>query len=182
MSGVNTLGDIMEVSRVNNDDDTNEENSKVDVSIINCVPQKFQFKDKMLLQRLHDFGDITWDNRGKITTDVSAVNGGNTVDLINDAVRNRKPPLSNGSGQFTQALRKANIPREFIVNDKIWQLVSSPQSDSGDEEETQQSDSEKTNKKLSPRSPPRKLRKILRPEEIPRHVTNVRRLPWDRLE
>ena len=41
MSGVNTLGDINEVSKVNNDEDTNEENSKVDESIINCVPQKF---------------------------------------------------------------------------------------------------------------------------------------------
>ena len=64
----------------------------------------------MLLQRLHDFGNITWDNRGKITIDGSAVKGGNIVDLINDAVRNRKQPLSNGSCQFAQALRKANIP------------------------------------------------------------------------
>ena len=50
VSGVNknTLGNINEVSRVNNDEDTNEENSKVDESIINCLPQKFQFKAKML--------------------------------------------------------------------------------------------------------------------------------------
>ena len=182
VSGVNALGDINEVSKVNNDEDTNEENSKVDESIINCVPEKFQLKAKMLLQRLHDFGDVTWDNRGKITIDGSTVKGGNLVDLINDVVRNRKQPLSNGSGQFAQVLRKANIPREFIVNDKIWQLVSSPQSDSDDEEEeTQQSDSEKTNEKPSNRSPPRKLRKRLRPEETPRHVTKVRRLPWDHL-
>ena len=59
MSGVNTLGDINEVSKVNNEEDTNEENSKVDESIINCVPQKFQFKAKMLLQQLHDFGIVT---------------------------------------------------------------------------------------------------------------------------
>ena len=108
--------------------------------------------------------------------------GGNIVDLINDAVRNRKQTLSNGSAQFTQTLRKANIPREFIANDKIWQLVSSPQSDSDDEEETQQSDREKTNEKLSNRSTPRKLRKILHPEETPRHVTKVCGLPWDHLE
>ena len=76
MSGVNTLGDINEVSKVNNDEDTNEENSKVHESIINCVPQKIQFEAKMLLQRLHDFGDVTWDNRGKITIDGSAVIGG----------------------------------------------------------------------------------------------------------
>ena len=76
-------------------------------------------------------------------------------------MRNRKQSLSNGFGQFAQALRKqANISREFIVNDKIWQLVSSPQSDSDDEEETQQSDSEKANKKLCNRSPRRKLRKM----------------------
>ena len=155
MSGVNTLGDINEVSKVNNDEDTNEENSKVDESIINCVPQKFQFKAIMLLQRLHDFGDITWDNRGKITIDGSAVKGGNIVNLIKDAVRNRKQPLSKGSGQFAQALRKANIPREFIVNDKIWQLLSSPQSDSDNEEETQQPDGENTNEKLSNRSTPK---------------------------
>ena len=182
VSGVNTLGDINEVSKVNNDEDTNEENSKVDESIINYVPQKFQFKAKMLLQRLHDFDDVTWDNRGKITIDGSAAKGGNIVDFINDAVRNRKQPLSNGSSQFAQALRKANITREFIVNDKNWQLVSSPQSDSdNEEEETQQSDSEKTNEKPSNRSPPRKLRKRLRPEETPRYVTKVRRLPWDHL-
>ena len=89
-------------------------------------------------------------------------------------MRNRKQPLSNGSGQFAQALRKANIPREFIVNDKIWQLLSSPQSD---DEETQQSDSEKTNEKPSNRSPSRKLRRRLRPEETPRYVTKVRCLP-----
>ena len=73
---------------------------------------------------MHDFGDITWDNRGKITINGSAVKGENIVDLINNAVRNRKQPLSNGSGEFAPVLRKANIPREFIVNDKIWQLVS----------------------------------------------------------
>ena len=100
VSGVNALGDINEVSKVNNDEDTNEENSKVDESIINCVPQKFQFKAKMLLQRLHDFGDVTWDNRGKITIDVSVVKGGNIVDLINDTVRNSKQALSNSYGQF----------------------------------------------------------------------------------
>ena len=93
MSGVHAFGDINEVSKVNNDEDTNEENSKVDESIINCVPQKFQFNAKMLLQRLHDFGDVIWDNRGKITIDGSAIKGGNIVDLINDAVRNRKQPL-----------------------------------------------------------------------------------------
>ena len=105
-------------------------------------------KAKMLLQRLHDFGDITWDNRGKITIDGSAAKGGHIVNLINDAVRNRKQPLSNGCGQFAQALRKANIPREFIVNDKIWQFVSSLQSDSDDEEETQHSDSESKRKTI----------------------------------
>ena len=93
----------------------------------------------MLLQRLHDFGDITWDDRGKI--DGSTVKGENIVDLINDAMRYRKQPLSNGS---------------------------SPQSDSDDE--TQQSDSEKANEKPYNRSPLRKLRKRLRPEETPRHV------------
>ena len=99
VSGVNSHGDINEVSKVNNDEDTNEENNKVDESIINCIPQMFQFKAKMLLQRLHNFGDVTWDNRGKITIDGSAVKGGNIVDLINDGVRNRKQPLSNGSGE-----------------------------------------------------------------------------------
>ena len=49
MSGAK-IGDISEVSRVNNSEDTNEENSKVDESIINCVPQKFQFKAKMRVQ------------------------------------------------------------------------------------------------------------------------------------
>ena len=149
VSGVNTPGDINEVNRVNNDEDTYEENCNE--SIVNRVPQKLQFKAKMLLQRLHDFGDVTWDDRGKNTIDSSTVEGENIVDLINDAVRNRKQPLSNGSGQwFAQAFRKANIPREFIVNDKIWQLVSSPQSD---DEETQQSDSEKTNEKPSSNHP-----------------------------
>ena len=106
----------------------------------------------MLLQRLHDFRDVTWDGRGEITLD-GTVKDGYIVDLINDTVRNRNQQLSNGSGQFAQALRKANIQREFIVNDKIWQLVSSPQSD---DKETKQSDSEKTNGKPSNRSPPRK--------------------------
>ena len=66
---VNTPGDTDKVTRVNRDEDTNEENSNE--SIIHCVPQKFKFKAKMLLQRLHDFGDITWDDRGKITIDGS---------------------------------------------------------------------------------------------------------------
>ena len=105
---------------------------------------------------MHDFGDVTWDDRGKITIDGSIVKGGNIVDLINDAVRNRKQTLSNGYGQFVQALRKANIPREFIVNDKIWKLVSSTQSDA---EETQQSDSKTTNEQSSNKTTPKKLRK-----------------------
>ena len=90
MSGVNTPGDI--------DEDTKEENSNE--SIINCVSQKFQFKAKKLLQRFYDFGDVTRDDRGKITIDVSVVKGGNIVDLINDTVRNSKQALSNSYGQF----------------------------------------------------------------------------------
>ena len=169
MSGANTPEDMNEV---NNYEDTNEENSNE--SIINCIPQSFQFKAQNLLQRLSVFGDVTWDDCGKVTIDGSVVKGGNIVDLISDVVKNRKQPLSNGYVQFAQALRKAHIPREFIANDKIWELVSSPQSNA---QETQESNSEKTNEKLSHRSPSRKLRKRLRPNETPRHITKVRRPP-----
>ena len=67
--------------------------------------------------------NVVWDNRGSVTIDGVVVPGANIIDLVNDAMRDRKRSTPIGHLQFATALRNTAIPREFIGSQRVWKEV-----------------------------------------------------------
>lgn len=99
---------------------------QIDAQILLSVPPKFSVKASHLLRHLRKFSGVTWDADGKTFVDGVLLRKANIVDLINDAMRERKkmrPPA--GYTQFATALRRAGIPREFIGNTRVLRFIDS---------------------------------------------------------
>ena len=76
------------------------------------------------MQRLRACGKVVWDANGAITIDGTRVPGANIVNLVNDAMRDRKRSAPTGHLQFAVALRQSTVPREFIGNNRVWNEVA----------------------------------------------------------
>lgn len=99
---------------------------QIDTHIVESVPSKYRHKSLQLLRHLRNFSGITWDADGKTFLDGVLIRKANIIDLINDAMRERKkvrPPA--GYPQFATALRQAGVPREFIGNPRVLQYMDS---------------------------------------------------------
>lgn len=101
---------------------TNADAELPDTRIVEAVPPKFRSNASQLLKRLRDNGNITWDKRGIIKLDGTVLHT-NIIDLVNEAMRARKRAPPRGFTQFANILRQAGIPREFVGNDRLWQVV-----------------------------------------------------------
>ena len=101
-----------------------EEEKDEDVYIIDSVPEKYRKKAESLLRRLRAGGGVVWNNVGAVTIDGVVVPGANIIDLINDAMRDRKRSMPVGHLQFTATLRNTAIPREFIGSKHVWREVT----------------------------------------------------------
>ena len=58
------------------------------------------------------------------TIDGTLVPGANIVDLVNDAMRDRRRSAPPGDLQFTVALRQSTVAREFTGNKRVWNEVA----------------------------------------------------------
>jgi hypothetical protein len=98
----------------------------IDTHIVESVPSKFRSKASQLLRHLRNFSGVTWDADGKTFLDGVIIRKANIIDLVNDAMRERKkvrPPA--GYPQFAAALRQACVPREFVGNPRVLQYMNS---------------------------------------------------------
>ena len=77
-------------------------------------------KVKQLVQRLRAGVKVVWDANRAVTIDGTLVPGANIVDLVNDAMRDRRRSAPPGHLQFSVALRQSTVPREFIGNKRVW--------------------------------------------------------------
>lgn len=99
---------------------------QIDAHIVASVPPKYSDKASQLLRHLRNFSHVTWNADGKTFIDGVLIRKANIIDLINDAMRERKkvrPPA--GYPQFATALRQAGVPREFIGNNRVAQYMDS---------------------------------------------------------
>ena len=67
---------------------------------------------------------VFWNNVSAVTIDGVVVHEANVIDLINDAMRDRKRSMSVRHLQFAAALRNTAIPREFIGSKRVWREVT----------------------------------------------------------
>ena len=95
-----------------------------DAYILDSVPPMYKQKAKSLLRGLRAGGLVVWNNIGSVTIDGVVVPGANMVDLINDALRDRKRSIPVGHLQFATVLRNTAIPREFIGSKRLWRAVT----------------------------------------------------------
>ena len=65
----------------------------------------------------------SWDDNGLMKIRGADL-GGNIVDLINDAMRERKDGIAVGREQFLQLLRDLNTPSLFVGNKNFWKAGS----------------------------------------------------------
>ena len=63
------------------------------------------------------------------------IHGSNIIDLINDAIRQRKGVEARDWKTFSKALPESNIPQEIIGNSSRWKWMQKSQ-DTGDGEES----------------------------------------------
>ena len=66
----------------------------------------------------------------------SRIHGSNIIDLINDAIRQRKGVEPRGWKKFSKALHESSIPQEVIGNSRRWK----PMQKSHDTSEGEESD------------------------------------------
>ena len=101
-----------------------ETDVRIDASIIHTIPKRYKEKAKQLMQRLRACGKVVWDANGAVMIDGTLEPGANIVDLVNDAMRDRRRSAPPGHLQFAVALCQPTVPREFIGNKRVWSEVA----------------------------------------------------------
>lgn len=97
----------------------NKENLS-DTSIVESVPFRYRSNATKLLRRLHDSNNITWDQNGAVKIDGVRIRNANIIDLVNDAMRERKTTATpHGHLQFARLIHESCVPREYIGNRRV---------------------------------------------------------------
>ena len=81
-----------------------------------------QRKAELLLGIIKN-NNLTWDEQGVVSYKGKRIHGSNIIDLINDAIRQRKGVEPRGWKTFSKALHESNIPQEVIGNTSRWKWM-----------------------------------------------------------
>lgn len=92
--------------------------------IVTAIPKTFKTTATNLIRHLKRCGGVTWNTKGAVAINGSVLHGANIIDLVGDAMRDRKREPPPGREQFAAALRDAHVPREFIGNKRLWEEIT----------------------------------------------------------
>lgn len=93
--------------------------------LLGTIPDRYARKGLQLFNFLKTRPDvITWSKDGVISIGGATVDGSHLVDLLNDALRERKNYNPKGWQNFAYALGRLNVPRELVGNPKRWRYIS----------------------------------------------------------
>ncbi|XP_023246495.1 uncharacterized protein LOC111643254 [Copidosoma floridanum] len=101
---------------VDEDEEKRKEEEKQDTEVIESVPKKFRQKAALFKRRFRATGYFEWNNEHTVIIGGVRIPQSNIVDLVSDALRNRKKSIPVGRDPFEVALRMANIPQECVGN------------------------------------------------------------------
>lgn len=109
-----------------------------DSTIIETVPKRYKKQAQQLLNYLQakSNGTLTWDNNGLVSINGEKIRDSNIIDLVNDAMRERKSVNAIGRAQFSRELQRIGVPREFVGNPRLWNepfTTSTPQGRGGND-------------------------------------------------
>ena len=119
-------------------EDTDDDQNR----ILESVPITMRRRAKLLLNVLKNHPTLTWDKQGVVSVDGKPIPGSNIIDLVNDALRQRKGFEPKGWEHFFQGLREVNVPQDYIGNKKRWtwlqkkRKLSSPDTDEEEDDTT----------------------------------------------
>ena len=84
------------------------------------LPKTMKSKGIFMLKRLRNTPNIEINEQGELIYHGSVVRGSNVIDLIGDAVRKRKTLPPAGWQVFSEILKRANVPKDFIGNQERY--------------------------------------------------------------
>ncbi len=129
-----------------------EKMKQLENRIVESLPKTLQKKGEILLRYIEDVPDLNWNDKGELIIKDQVVNGSHVSDLVHEILRSRKLGVEpKGWSEFSDALKKSNIPRDLIGNKERWGLQQ--------EKIQEKTHPTKPKNRLEFRSPPRKLLK-----------------------
>ena len=116
-----------------NTDQTQTASVALHDQILQSVPKTMQRKAELLLGMIKN-NNLTWDEQGVVSYKGKRIHGSNIIDLINDAIHQRKGVEPRGWKTFSKALHESNIPQEVIGNSSRWKWMQKSHDTSDGEE------------------------------------------------
>ena len=92
----------------------------VEKDVMRTIPKTMKRKAEVLMERIRDDPDVSWNSRGEFVYKGRAIVGSNIVDLVNDMMRQRKGFEPRGRFEFARALRHTNVPQDLVGNRQMW--------------------------------------------------------------
>ena len=120
--------------KTTNTDQTQSASVALHDQILQSVPKTMQRKAELLLGMIKNNNNLTWDKQGVVSYKGKHIHGSNIIDLINDAIRQRKGVEPRGWKTFSKALHESNIPQEVIGNSSRWKWMQKSHDTSDGEE------------------------------------------------
>ena len=104
------------VSEPSNVADTDE----IGDELLESVPKKFKSKAKIFLNKLRKDMNVRWDSKGTFYFKGQEVPNTHIIDLVHDALRERKTHEPHGWKVFAKALKEGNYSQDLVGNAKRW--------------------------------------------------------------
>lgn len=97
-------------------------------SVLEGLPQGKRKKAQLLVDLIKNSVEINVERNGQISINNRSVPNTHIVDLIHDFIRDR-PNADPAEGHiiFARALKKLNVPKEYIGNQNRWKLINKAQ-------------------------------------------------------
>ena len=84
------------------------------------LPKTLRAKAKVLLERIKRDPNMDWNARGEFIYRGETRPGTNIIDLVSNAIRNRKTIHAHHWQEFARGLRQSNVPRDLVGNPNMW--------------------------------------------------------------
>ena len=88
-------------------------------AVVASVPKLVRGKAEQLAKVV--LREMTWSPKGELIVNGQVLPGTHVVDLVGNAVRQRKSFRPAGRDAFIEGLSRINVPRELIGNREIWE-------------------------------------------------------------
>jgi len=99
--------------------------------VLETVRKSYRARARLLMKHLLDKAistRISWNDDGIVTIEGNVVKDSNIMNLVNDAMRERKTTKVAGRAQFARLLRALNIPTVLVGNRELLTTTDSSSS------------------------------------------------------